>query len=43
VDLCKLAGLVPAGTICELVKPHDEAGGMARREDISILGSVHVD
>lgn len=32
-DLCKLAGLPPAGIICELVKPDDPLGGMARRDD----------
>jgi len=33
IDLCKLAGLPPAGIICELVKPDDEDGEMARRDD----------
>lgn len=32
-DLCKLAGLTPAGIICELVKPDDPQGSMARRDD----------
>ncbi|KAK4054840.1 3,4-dihydroxy 2-butanone 4-phosphate synthase [Microbotryomycetes sp. JL201] len=33
VDLCRLAGLEPAGIICELVKPDDPMGSMARRDD----------
>lgn len=33
VDLCKLAGLPPAGIICELVKPDCEQGSMARLAD----------
>ncbi|ODN78343.1 3,4-dihydroxy-2-butanone-4-phosphate synthase [Cryptococcus amylolentus CBS 6039] len=33
VDLCYLAGLPPAGLLCELVHPTDEAGEMARRDD----------
>lgn len=33
VDLCVLAGLAPAGVICELVKPDDPLGSMARRDD----------
>ncbi|KAM0755552.1 3,4-dihydroxy-2-butanone 4-phosphate synthase [Meredithblackwellia eburnea MCA 4105] len=33
VDLCRLAGLRPAGVICELVKPDDPYGSMARRDD----------
>lgn len=32
-DLCTLAGLPAAGVICELVKPDDPMGGMARRDD----------
>jgi len=28
-----LAGLAPAGIICELVKPDCELGSMARRDD----------
>ncbi|GHJ89736.1 hypothetical protein NliqN6_6138 [Naganishia liquefaciens] len=32
-DLCKLTGLPPAGLLCELVKPDDEEGSMARRDD----------
>ncbi|BGP36919.1 3,4-dihydroxy 2-butanone 4-phosphate synthase [Rhodotorula kratochvilovae] len=33
VDLCRLAGLPEAGVICELVKPNDPNGDMARRDD----------
>jgi hypothetical protein len=33
VDLCRLTGLPPAGLLCELVKPDDEEGSMARRDD----------
>ncbi|SCV68674.1 BQ2448_795 [Microbotryum intermedium] len=33
VDLCRLAGLPPAGIICELVKADDPTGSMARRDD----------
>ncbi|GAA5977598.1 hypothetical protein JCM21900_000539 [Sporobolomyces salmonicolor] len=33
VDLCRLAGLPEAGIICELVKPDDPNGDMARRDD----------
>lgn len=32
-DLCRLAGLPPAGVICELVKPDDPEGSMAKRDD----------
>jgi len=32
VDLCKLAGLPPAGLLCELVDPDDEDGGIASRD-----------
>ena len=31
-DLCRLAGLPPAGVLCELVND-DAAGSMARRDD----------
>ncbi|ORX38022.1 putative 3,4 dihydroxy-2-butanone-4-phosphate synthase [Kockovaella imperatae] len=33
VDLCYLAGLEPAGVLCELVNPDDPAGSMAKRDD----------
>lgn len=32
-DLCYLAGLPPAGLLCELQKPDDPTGSMARRDD----------
>ncbi len=32
-DLCKLTSLPPAGLLCEIVKPDDEMGSMARRDD----------
>jgi 3,4-dihydroxy 2-butanone 4-phosphate synthase len=32
-DLCKLTGLPPVGLLCEIVKPDDEMGSMARRDD----------
>ncbi|GAA5877070.1 hypothetical protein JCM16303_006158 [Sporobolomyces ruberrimus] len=41
VDLCKLAGLPPAGIICELVKPNDPNGEMARRDDCFEFASEH--
>lgn len=31
-DLCKAAGLPPAGLLCELVDPDDENGGIASRD-----------
>jgi 3,4-dihydroxy 2-butanone 4-phosphate synthase/GTP cyclohydrolase II len=34
VDLCKLAGLAPAGVICEIIK---DDGAMARRDDLEIF------
>jgi len=33
VDLCILTNQPPAGVICELVKPDDPMGSMARRDD----------
>ncbi|GAA5899625.1 3,4-dihydroxy-2-butanone-4-phosphate synthase RIB3 [Sporobolomyces salmoneus] len=41
VDLCKLAGLPPAGIICELVKPDDPDGEMARRDDCAAFARQH--
>jgi 3,4-dihydroxy 2-butanone 4-phosphate synthase/GTP cyclohydrolase II len=38
VDLCKLAGLAPAATIIEIVKPD---GTMARRDDLAALCHEH--
>lgn len=33
LDLCKLASLPAVGLLCELVKPDDPMGEMARRDD----------
>jgi 3,4-dihydroxy-2-butanone 4-phosphate synthase len=33
VDLCKLTNLPAVGLLCELVKPDDPMGSMARRDD----------
>lgn len=38
VDLCKLAGLAPAGVICEIMK---EDGSMMRRDDLDIFAQKH--
>jgi len=38
VDLCKLAGLVPAAVICEIIK---DDGTMARREDLREFSKKH--
>lgn len=38
VDLIQLAGLYPAGAICEVV---NEKGGMARRADLEIFSKTH--
>ena len=38
VDLARLAGLVPAGVICEIMK---EDGTMARRPDLEIFAKEH--
>jgi len=38
VDLCKLAGLVPAAVICEIIK---DDGTMARREDLRAFSQKH--
>ncbi len=32
-DLCKLTSLPPVGLLCEIVKPDDADGEMARRDD----------
>ena len=37
-DLCRLAGLAPAGVICEIMK---EDGEMARRDDLDIFARKH--
>ena len=38
VDLAKLAGLAPAGVICEILNPD---GTMARRDDLAIFAKKH--
>jgi 3,4-dihydroxy 2-butanone 4-phosphate synthase/GTP cyclohydrolase II len=38
VDLCKLAGLAPAGVICEIIK---DDGEMARKDDLEIFAKKH--
>jgi len=38
VDLCKLAGLAPAGVICEIIK---DDGTMARMDDLEIFSKKH--
>ncbi|MDY0403602.1 MAG: bifunctional 3,4-dihydroxy-2-butanone 4-phosphate synthase/GTP cyclohydrolase II [Sulfurovum sp.] len=38
VDLCKLAGLVPAAVICEIIK---DDGTMARMDDLEIFSEKH--
>ena len=38
VDLCRLAGLAPAGVICEIIK---DDGTMARRDDLDIFSDKH--
>jgi 3,4-dihydroxy 2-butanone 4-phosphate synthase/GTP cyclohydrolase II len=38
VDLCRIAGLIPAGVICEIMK---EDGTMARMPDLEIFASEH--
>ena len=40
VDLARLAGLRPAGVLCELVSQKDE-GDMARREELEIFAADH--
>lgn len=38
VDICKLAGVAPAGVICEIMK---EDGTMMRRDDLDIFAKKH--
>ncbi len=38
IDLCKMAGLYPAGVICEIMKDNGE---MARRDDLDIFAKKH--
>jgi 3,4-dihydroxy 2-butanone 4-phosphate synthase/GTP cyclohydrolase II len=40
VDLARLAGLRPAGVLCELVSQKDE-GDMARREELQVFAADH--
>ena len=40
VDLCRLAGLEPAGAICEIVSQKD-VGDMARLEELSVFAAEH--
>lgn len=38
VDLCRLAGLTPAGVLCEIMNPD---GSMARTEELFRIGAAH--
>jgi len=38
VDLCKLAGLAPAGVICEIIK---DDGTMARKDDLEVFSEKY--
>ncbi|MFC4086056.1 bifunctional 3,4-dihydroxy-2-butanone-4-phosphate synthase/GTP cyclohydrolase II [Amycolatopsis samaneae] len=40
VDLARLAGLHPAGVLCEIVSQKDD-GGMARREELEVFAADH--
>lgn len=40
-DLCSLAGLPPLGLLCEIVKPDDPKGSMARRDDCYAFAKQH--
>ena len=40
VDLAALAGLAPAGVLCEIVSQKDE-GDMARRDELEVFASEH--
>ncbi|GAA3431101.1 bifunctional 3,4-dihydroxy-2-butanone-4-phosphate synthase/GTP cyclohydrolase II [Kutzneria kofuensis] len=40
VDLAKLAGLQPAGVLCEIVSQKDE-GDMARRDELMVFAAEH--
>jgi 3,4-dihydroxy 2-butanone 4-phosphate synthase / GTP cyclohydrolase II len=40
VDLCRLAGLQPAGVICEIVSEKDE-NGMARLDELKAFSATH--
>ncbi|WFD21200.1 3,4-dihydroxy-2-butanone-4-phosphate synthase [Malassezia caprae] len=41
IDLCKLAGLPPAGLLCELVDPDDALGGIAARDACLKFAKTH--
>lgn len=41
VDLCKAAGLPPAGLLCELVDPDDPQGGIAARDACLKFAAAH--
>lgn len=41
VDLCKAAGLPPAGLLCELVDPDDKQGGIAARDACLRFAQAH--
>lgn len=41
VDLCKAAGLPPAGLLCELVDPADAHGGIAARDACLAFAKQH--
>ena len=38
IDICRLAGVYPSGTICEIMK---EDGTMARRDDLELFAKKH--
>lgn len=40
VDLARMAGLVPAGVLCEIVSQKDE-GEMARRDELEVFAAEH--
>ena len=40
IDLARLAGLAPAGVLCELVSQKDD-GDMARREELEVFAADH--
>src|SRR5213075_689788 len=40
VDLARLAGLSPAGVLCEIVSQKDE-GDMARRDELEVFAADH--
>lgn len=41
VDLCKAAGLPPAGLLCELVDPNDKMGNIAARDASLAFARAH--